>query len=109
MRKKKILDQLDYQVVAGIGLLAMTLEKAKAGVNELVKEGKIAPENAEKIIEELVLHGEEERAVIRKMARQEIERVLKAGGYVTKNDIDVLYKKMGALTLRLDELGKASS
>jgi len=74
-----MLGRLEYKVVAGIGLLSITRENAKAGVNDLVNRGKIAPEDAEATIEELVRHGEEEQAAIREIARHEIVRVLKDG------------------------------
>ena len=39
MVKKQMLGRLEYKVVAGIGLLSLTREKARAGVNDLVKQG----------------------------------------------------------------------
>ncbi len=98
MLKKLMLGRLEYKVVAGIGLLSMTREKAEEGVNALVENGEVNPKDAQEMIIRLVQRGEEEKQAIRDMANGEIHNVLEELRFVTKDDLDALREEIKILT-----------
>lgn len=104
MHKKKILGRLEYKVVAGIGLLSMTREKAEANINLLIERGEIAPEEAKDVVDKLVQRGAEEQQAIRDMARSEIAEVLKASNIATKTELDTLSNKLDILLEQFNKL-----
>ena len=86
--------------LAGIGALSLTREKVQALVDDLVKRGEIRRDEAKGLADRLVKRGEEEREVLRKLVRDEAERVLGAVSLATKEDIAALSKKIETLAKR---------
>ncbi len=88
---------IEQSVLAGVGLLSITQEKAETFVNGLVKRGELKTEDARGFIDQLVERGEEERQDLQKTIRAETERVMQELDLVTKKDMDSLSKKIDAL------------
>ena len=97
-----MLGRLEYKVVAGIGLLSMTREKAEAGVNKLIESGEMDPKDAKDLVDGLVQHAGEEKQAIRDMARNEIEQVLKTSSLATKEDLAMLTQKINNLIEKVE-------
>ena len=89
---------LERSILAGIGLLSITREKAETFVNDLVKRGELKTEDAKGIIDQIVERGEEERQGFHQAIREETERVMNELDLVTKKDIKSLNKKIDALS-----------
>ncbi|MBN1231524.1 MAG: hypothetical protein JXA19_06655 [Anaerolineales bacterium] len=87
----------ERSVLAGIGLLSITQEKAVKFVDELVKEGEIRKEDAKGLIDKLVRQGEEQRTNLGNLFSEEIEKAMKKANLATKKDINELNKKIEAL------------
>lgn len=102
MLKKFMLGRIGYKVVAGIGLLSMTREKAEAGVNELIERGEVDPKDAKDIVNRLVQRGEEEKQAIRDIAHNEIKQVLQASSFATKEDLEALTQKIDILIEKIN-------
>ncbi|RMD63516.1 polyhydroxyalkanoate synthesis regulator [Candidatus Parcubacteria bacterium] len=88
---------IERGVLAGLGLLSMTHEKAHQIVDELVKKGEVRREEVESFIEDLVRRGEEERQAMRKLVREEVSGVVGELGLATKGDIQALKEEIRKL------------
>jgi polyhydroxyalkanoate synthesis regulator phasin len=80
-------------LLAGIGLLSMTREKAQSVIDELAHEGGLQKGEVKQWVDELADRGEEERQALRKLIRDEMKKVLDEMGLVTKEDIKEMLKK----------------
>jgi polyhydroxyalkanoate synthesis regulator phasin len=80
-------------LLAGIGLLSMTREKAQDIIDELSHEGELQKSDVKQWVDQLSDRGEEERQALRKLIRDEMKKVLDEMGLVTKADIQELLKK----------------
>ena len=77
-------------LLAGIGLLSMTHEKAHRIVEELVQRGEVRREEMARLVEDLVQRGEEERESLRKLVREELARAVDELGLATRKDLQEL-------------------
>jgi polyhydroxyalkanoate synthesis regulator phasin len=80
-------------LLAGIGLLSMTREKAQDIIEELSHEGELQKNDVKEWVDQLSDRGEEERQALRKLIRDEMKKVLDEMGLVTKEDLKDLLKK----------------
>jgi polyhydroxyalkanoate synthesis regulator phasin len=80
-------------LLAGIGLLSMTREKAQDIIDDLSHEGELQKGDMKQWVDQLTDRGEEERQALRKLIRDEMKKVLDEMGLVTKEDIQELLKK----------------
>ncbi len=101
MLKKLLLGRLEYKVVAGIGLLSMTREKAEKGVNQLVENGEIDTKDAQEMINSLIQRGEEEKQAIRNISKIEIIKVLDDLYFEKVDDIVTLNGRISSLRNKL--------
>ena len=84
---------LEKSLLAGIGLLSMTREKAQKIVNDLSIQGGLEKDQGEKWVDQLTHRGEEERQAFRKIIRDEVKTVLDDLGVATKEDLQELATK----------------
>jgi polyhydroxyalkanoate synthesis regulator phasin len=94
---------IERSVLAGIGLLSMTREKAQAVVDELVKLGEARRDEALELVDHLVQRGEEERQALRKLIHDEVSEMTDELDLVTKKDIQSLTNKIEALSKELQK------
>ncbi|MEN4012475.1 MAG: phasin family protein [Bellilinea sp.] len=87
----------ERSVLAGIGLLSMTHEKAQKIIDELTQRGEVQKEEAEDWVEGLVQRGEDERQSLRKLIHDEVKSTLNELGLVTKQDLQDLASKIETL------------
>jgi polyhydroxyalkanoate synthesis regulator phasin len=65
---------IDTLLSFGIGALSMTRGRAQKVVDELVKKGEVRLEESKALIDRMTSRGEEERAELRKLIEEELER-----------------------------------
>lgn len=87
---------LEKSLLAGLGLLSLTREKAQKLVDELTQRGEINREEAREWVERLTQRGEEERQAIRKLVREEVKAIMDELGLPTKQDLQDLAAKIEA-------------
>jgi len=78
---------LEKGLLAGIGLLSMTREKAQDIIEELSQEGELQKGEMKQWVDQLSDRGEEERQALRKLIRDEMKKVMDEMGLATKEDI----------------------
>ena len=100
---------IEKSMLLGLGVLTLTRDKIVQAVNSLVEEGEVKAEEAPTIIDKLVARGEEEREELRKLMRDELDKLRISAPMASRKDIEALSQKMDDLAARIDELaGKKS-
>ncbi|MCB0120144.1 MAG: hypothetical protein KDD72_14020 [Anaerolineales bacterium] len=84
---------IEKGLLAGIGLLSMTREKAQDIIEDLSQEGEFQKSEVKQWVDQLSDRGEEERQALRKLIRDEMKKVLDEMGLVTKEDLQEMLKK----------------
>ena len=91
---------LERGLLLGLGVLTLTRDKVKEFVDKLVEEGEVKPEEAPSVIDRLVARGEREREELRKLVREELDRVTP----ISRRDIEELSRKIDELAVKVEEL-----
>ena len=100
---------IEKSMLLGLGVLTLTRDKIVQAVNSLVEEGEVKAEEAPSIIDKLVARGEEEREELRKLMRDELDKLRISAPMASRKDIEALSQKIDDLAARIDELaGKKS-
>lgn len=100
-------EQLERSMLLGIGLFALTREKARAVAEELVKQGHAAKDEIAQVTDDLVKRGEEERGALRKMVREEIDTTLAEMHIASDSRIEALQAELAALRAQLATVEKS--
>ncbi len=95
---------IERSMLAGLGLLTLTRDKAKQFVDKLVEEGEVKPDEARSVVDRLVARGEEEREELRKLVRQELDKARANVPVISRKDVEALSQKIDELTVKVDEL-----
>jgi polyhydroxyalkanoate synthesis regulator phasin len=95
---------IEKSMLLGLGVLTLTKEKVVQAVNSLVEEGEVKAEEAPGIIDRLVTRGEEEREELRRLMREELDKLRVHTPMVARKDFEELSKKIDDLAARIDEL-----
>ncbi len=91
---------VEKSLLLGLGVLTLTRDRVARFVDKLVEEGDVRPEEAPGVVDRLVARGEEEREELRKLVRQELDRVTP----VSRQDIEELNRKIDELAARIEKL-----
>lgn len=91
-------DLLKKVILAGIGTLSLTYEKANALVKELIEKGQITVEQGKQINEELKRVMDNKQTSV----ESKIEEYINSLNLATKSDIENLTKRIEALEKKLN-------
>lgn len=97
--RKIMMKYLEKTLYFGLGLVTYSAEKIEALVNELVKKGEVASEDAKKLVNELIEKGEKQKEAIRKYIQEEISKMQdeketeENDGPVTRDEIRRIIKE----------------
>jgi polyhydroxyalkanoate synthesis regulator phasin len=86
---------LEKGLLAGIGLLSMTREKAQQIIEDLSHEGEVQKSEIKTWVDQLADRGEEEQQALRKLIRDEMKKVMDDMGLATKEDLQKMMEKQG--------------
>ena len=95
---------IEKSMLLGLGVLTLTRDKIVQAVNSLVEEGEVKAEEAPTIIDKLVARGEEEREELRKLMRDELDKLRISAPMASRKDIEALSQKIDDLAAHIDEL-----
>jgi polyhydroxyalkanoate synthesis regulator phasin len=84
-------------LLSGLGVLVLTEEKIEKFIEELTKEGEITQKGKKELLTEIIEKGEEKKKEIEGKIREKVENILSQMNVATKNDIQKLEKRIGAL------------
>lgn len=91
-------DLLKKVILAGIGTLSLTYEKANALVKELIEKGQITVEQGKQINEELKRVMDNKQPSV----ESKIEEYINSLNLATKSDIENLIKRIEALEKKIN-------
>ncbi len=95
---------IERSLLLGLGALTLTRDKVVQFVNKMVQEGDVKPEEVPNIVDKLVARGEEEREALRKMVREELDKLRISAPLASRKDIEELSQKIDELAVRVEEL-----
>lgn len=96
-----MVDALRKLLLAGLGTLDMTEEKARAVFNELVARGELSEKDARELITGWTKRAAEGRDRLQKDVEQTVQRALTAIGIARRAEVEVLTAKVADLEARL--------
>jgi len=80
-------DLFDRAFNLGLGLYIYSREKIEAFVEDMVEKGEVAKKDARQLASDLVKKGEEQRAQVSSLIRQEVDRAISYANLARKSDI----------------------
>jgi poly(hydroxyalkanoate) granule-associated protein len=96
-------ETLDKMILAGVGAMSMSREKAEKIFDEYVAHGKAAKETKSGFVKELMDSAEKTRADMEKMIGTQIQKALDNMNLPTKTDIERLEAKIAALQEQVEK------
>ena len=101
---------VEKSLLLGLGVLTLTRDKVMQFVDKMVEEGEVRAEEAPSIVDRLVARGEEDREELRKLMREELDKIRVNVPVASRKDIEELHQKIDELTAMVEELaGKKSA
>ena len=94
-------DTLRKLLLAGLGALDLTEEKAKAVFNDLVARGEISEKDAKEVISAWGKRAAEQRGRLQEDIERAVQRTLSAVGIARQAEIDALKAKIAELEAKL--------
>ncbi len=88
-------------MLVGIGALSWGREKGEELVKELAAKGEMTAEEARSFLRELARKGEQERRALRDLVGEEVNRLRRHLGLVTREEMEALEARLRRLEERL--------
>lgn len=103
-----MINDLKKLLLAGVGAVATTYEKASEVVDELVEKGRLTVDEGKELSEELkrnfTTKATEKINEIKSVNKDSLEKVISELGYVKKEEIDKLKVRIEFLENKLDQM-----
>ena len=100
---------IEKSMLLGLGALSMTRDKVVHLVNEMVEEGEVKQEEVPDVVDRLVARGEQDREELRKMVREELDKLRIRVPLASRKDIEELSQKIDDLAAKVEELAGEKS
>jgi polyhydroxyalkanoate synthesis repressor PhaR len=102
--ESSIMEFVKRSVLAGMGAIAITKEKAEEIANELVKSSKISREQGKDLVKSLMEKAEEEKEALDGKIESAIQRVVKRMDIPTKEEFRELNQRIENLSKQIEKL-----
>jgi poly(hydroxyalkanoate) granule-associated protein len=96
-----MVDALRKLLLAGLGTLDLTEEKAKAVFNDLVARGEMSEKDAKELVSSWTKRAAEQRGRLQEDIEQGVQRALSAMGIARRAEVDALKAKIDELEAKL--------
>ncbi|MGB2823958.1 MAG: hypothetical protein WBF17_23465 [Phycisphaerae bacterium] len=93
-------ETLDKIMLAGLGALSMTRERAEKIFDEYVARGETAKDSRSGFVKELMDHAEKARGDLEKLVADQVAAAVEKLGLATKDDVRRVEKKLDKLLSR---------
>ncbi len=90
-------DLIKKGVLAGLGLVSLTREKAEAFIDELVKRGELSEKERKQSVDELVERSKEVKNDLYKKVEKMVDDILKKMNIPTRTEVNELKMKIAEL------------
>jgi polyhydroxyalkanoate synthesis regulator phasin len=95
---------LKQMLYAGIGLAAVTKEKAEEVIAELIKRGEMSKEEGKDMLNTLINRMQEESEKLKQKINEQVENTISSMNLVRKSELDEVLEKLTNLEKRLEEI-----
>jgi polyhydroxyalkanoate synthesis regulator phasin len=82
-----MLNLIEKPFYFGLGIFAYSKEKIEKAANDLVKAGKIDKGDVENFVDEMLERGKDQKEEVRKILKDEVEKVLTKMDIAKKSDV----------------------
>jgi len=96
-----MLESFKNAFFASLGMVAMTGEKLRAFVDEMVKRGDLTAEQGRKLVEEFLARGQEESKAFSEKVAAEASNLMEKTPFATRSQLRRLEERVRALEARL--------
>ena len=90
-------ETLDKVMLAGLGAMSMTKEKAESIFDEYVEKGKAQKEHRAGFVKEMMDHAEKAKTDLEKVISEQVEKAMTKQPMATKDDIKRIEAKLDQL------------
>lgn len=95
-------ESLDKMLLAGLGAMSMTRERAEKIFDEYVSRGQAERGGKSGFVKEMMDSAEKTRQEVEKVVREQTRQAVEAMNLATKDDIQALQAQLQALQEKLD-------
>jgi len=95
-------------ILAGIGTISLTREKANKVADELIEKGELGKEESKEFIVDLLGKAEQEKDKLFEKIKPEIKHRLEKVNFVSKKYVEELEKKVDELENKIEHLSKTT-
>ncbi|MCW2279163.1 phasin family protein [Heliophilum fasciatum] len=88
-------------LLAGLGAVSLTKERAESIVDELVKKGELSKDEAAKTVSELLDKSKEQREAVGEAIKTEVSKLRSEFGFVTRKEYDALLARVTVIEEKL--------
>jgi polyhydroxyalkanoate synthesis regulator phasin len=96
-------------VLAGIGAIDLSIEKARQAVDKLVERGEITADQGGKFLDELIERGRKDSADISKKIDENVRKALEKVSFASKTSLQALEARVDEVERKIEELSKRLS
>lgn len=97
-------DGLHRYLGVASGLTRTTLGVTERAVAQFVRQGEVAAEHAERLLDDVVARSVQGSGVVAQVVRQEVERAIARAGFVRRDEIEALRRQVEALRRQVEAL-----
>ena len=103
---EEMLNLSKKMLLAGIGTLSLTKEKANNIADDLIKRGELSKSESKEFVVGLLDKAEKEKDKLLEKIKPDIEKSLEKMNFASKKSVDNLEKKIDELGNKIDQLSK---
>ena len=103
---EEMLNLSKKMLLAGIGTLSLTKEKANKIADDLIKRGELSQSESKEFVVDLLDKAEKEKDRLIEKIKPEIDKSLEKMNFASKKCVDNLEKKIDELGNKIDQLSK---
>ena len=97
-----MIDSLKNVLLTGLGAISYSQEKLKHTVGDLITRGDLTREQGEKVINEWLERGKEDKEKVYEKVTDETHKMIEKMGLVNKSDFDALQARVEELEAKLN-------
>ena len=102
-------DQIKKGLLAGLGAIDFSIEKAREAIDKLIERGEISTEQGKKVVEELVERGKKDSAEFAGKVDEAVRKAFDKIAVVSKSRFEKLEARVSLLEEKLGTGGGADS
>lgn len=102
--EKEFEKYIEKLMLAGLGAIIITKEKAEKIVDELVKKGEVAKKKGPDVVQTILEKGKDARNEIEKIIEKSVMKIHKRLNIPTRDDLEKLSKRIAILEKKLKNM-----